>query len=228
MLSGEDLLQQAKDAEMELQDGKNVSRKNPLSLIIGLFLALLVVLILPAMYFGGSSEPHNIPSLSEVQGFISADDYGAIQGRDTKNYLAQLDPSNPAIKNIAAKIAVESCETNDRVCHAKAMFYFVRDNIEYVSDPPDEYLEHPLETLLTGGADCDGHAILLANLLQAIGVYTRFVFVPQHSYVQALLPEAPSRYKDNGNWIHLDPTCTSCKFGEIPRQYKNVKKRYSP
>ena len=124
-------------------------------------------------------------------------------------------PDDPDVKQVATKIAAESCK-GSKVCQAKAEYYFVRDNIDYVSDPPDEYLEHPLETLESGGADCDGEAILLANLLQAIGVYTEYVFVPQHSYVKILLPEAPNRYKDDGNWIHLDPTCKSCDFGERP------------
>jgi len=77
------------------------------------------------------------------------------------------------------------------------------------------------------GDDCDGHAVLLANLLQAVGLNTRFVFVPNHVLLQVWLPDAAKRYKVSDDWIYLDPTCQSCSFGELPQQYVDSEKRFS-
>ena len=73
--------------------------------------------------------------------------------------------------------------------------------------------------LVTRGGDCDDHAVLLANLMRSIGIYTDFVHVPRHVYIRIYLPEAPKKYLDEEGWIELDPTCKHCEFGEIPRQY---------
>jgi len=66
---------------------------------------------------------------------------------------------------------------------------------------------------------------LLANLEEAIGIKTRFVFIPGHVYVQIKLDSALKKYKTNDEWINLDPTCDYCSFGEIP--YKNIESKKS-
>jgi transglutaminase-like putative cysteine protease len=100
------------------------------------------------------------------------------------------------------------------------MYYFVRDNIQYVSDPyAKEYIASPLETLKTGGGDCDDGALLLAAMLESIGVNTRIVTIPGHAFVKAEMPDAPPKYKIGG-WIYMDWTCRTCSFGEIP--YNNI------
>jgi transglutaminase-like putative cysteine protease len=77
-----------------------------------------------------------------------------------------------------------------------------------------------------GGADCDGLSILLANLEMAIGVPTRFAFIPGHSYVQVKIDAAPKKYKEADGWISLDPTCRHCDFGEVPYSTMNKNKEY--
>ncbi|MFC1753556.1 transglutaminase family protein [Thermoproteota archaeon] len=219
MVTEEELLREAEEAEKDLEKEEESSRRSPLWIIMALGLALLIVaMVLPAKYFGQDKNPHDIPSLEDVQDLVVLS--------SCVNVTTMLGCIHPAeVKAVANKIVVSSCPDN-KVCHAKALYYFVRDEVYYVSDPPDEYYESAAETILTGGADCDGNAILLANLLQATGFHTRFVYVPRHTYVQMLLPSAPGRYKDDGNWINLDPTCDYCEFGEIPDSSKGVPKSY--
>jgi len=69
-------------------------------------------------------------------------------------------------------------------------------------------------------------AVLLANLEMAIGIETRFVFIPDHVYVQIKLDEAMKKYKTDDGWINLDATCSYCEFGEIPYQNIESKKSY--
>ncbi len=139
-------------------------------------------------------------------------------------------PNDAIIKQIANEIAEKSCEQQTRakrICYAKAIYYFVQQNIDYVNDPVGhEYVAGPKQTLLSKAGDCDDIAVLLANLEAAIGIDVRFVLTYQHMYVQIKLDEALKQYKDTSGWINLDATCKTCKFGEIAEIYKNMPKQY--
>jgi transglutaminase-like putative cysteine protease len=80
-----------------------------------------------------------------------------------------------------------------------------------------DYVKSAQESLKTTGGDCDDASVLAANLLQAVGIRTRFVFIPGHVYIQAYLPDALKRYKTEDNdFVSLDLTCRSCSIGELP------------
>lgn len=186
----------------------------PIKYIVMLFLLLIIVLWGYA-YYGGSldPEPRSIPSLDDVlpQYNLSVVDHSSSEIVD------YLDPMDPVTKHVATRIAGESCDSA-RVCQAKALFYFVRDNFGYVAEQ-DEYIQTTPEFLKARAGDCDDHALTLANLLRADGFQTRFVHVPNHVYVKVWLPEASSKYKQDTDWVSLDPTCKSCDFGEINLKY---------
>jgi transglutaminase-like putative cysteine protease len=194
----------------------------PIYTIISLFLALILVAwIIPSYVVKIDPIPKDIPTYDEVVPefeFVENDKHSITSHQD---YLLFLDPSNSLIKQIATKIATESCESGSRVCQAKALFYFVRDEFDYVSES-DEYIETAEEVLITGGSDCDGAAVLLANLMQSIGIPAQFAFVPRHVFVQVYLNEALNKYKTEDEWINVDPTCRYCNFGEIPGKYADV------
>jgi hypothetical protein len=194
-------------------------RFNPFILVIVLVLALLIILmVVPYEAVRLDPEPKNIPSLQAVMP-TDIDSLRNISGplstEARANYARMMFSDHQAIKNMASKIATDSCPAND-ICYAKAMFTFVKSNMQYVGDPPSGYLENPFETLYQGGADCDGLAILLANLESAVGIPTRFVFVPGHVFVQVRIEDATRKYKEKDGWISIDPTCTECEFGELP------------
>ena len=108
----------------------------------------------------------------------------------------------------------------------EAIFYFVRDRFDYVKDPVGhEYIKSARETLVAKGGDCDDLSVAAANLLEAIGVRTRFVFVTNHVYIQAYIPDALRKYKEE-DWVNLDATCRYCGFGEISYKSSDKVKRY--
>ncbi len=192
--------------------------KGPLKYIIMLFLLLLIIL----WYFPKESikldpEPTKIPTIEEVLPLNFQLENETIK---TKNDLhSYIKPNDPIIKQIANKIATISCDGN-QVCQAKAIYYFVRDNIEYVADPlGTEYFENPKEVLATKAADCESGTILLASLLGAIGIDYELVHIPYHVFLKIKLNKALKRHKIN-DWIYLDWTCKSCAFGELPLEDK--------
>ncbi len=178
-----------------------------------LMIFLLVLMVIP--YYGVrlSPEPRNIPTLNSLTG----GDFVMTNTSVPRNQiLLQVNPNDPVVKQIASRIAVQSCPSGARLCQAKAIYYFVRDNIKYVGDPPDEYVESPAEVLYVGGADCDGHAVLLGSMLEAIGVHSRYVFMPGHVYNSAYLPDAKKSIRGDDDYVELDATCKTCDFGELP------------
>ncbi|MFH1850052.1 MAG: transglutaminase-like domain-containing protein [archaeon] len=192
--------------------------ENPVSplryFIAPILIILLIATIIPYYAIRLDPEPTGIPAPAAVL----PSEIKILQGGQAiftpEEFSELIRPSDPVIKQTADKVSTASCEGN-RICQAKALYYFVRDNFDYVSDPPNEYVKSAGETLASGGGDCDDFAVLLANLEQAIGIRTRFVFKPGHVYIQIYLPEALKKYR-KGDWVNLDPTCRSCSFGELP------------
>ncbi|MFO7711358.1 MAG: transglutaminase-like domain-containing protein [Candidatus Woesearchaeota archaeon] len=130
---------------------------------------------------------------------------------------AMNQPTTPEIRSLAIQITQQAC-SHGSTCHAKALFYFVRDSIGYIPDPPYDYIQHPHMTM-EGAGDCEDQAILLHHLYRAIGIESHIVTVPNHAYVRIHMPNAPTRY----HTVNLDPTCRQCDFGEIPSSYSREK-----
>lgn len=202
---------------------------NPFTYILALILLLLIIMMVVPFYgIQLNPEPKNIPLPQDVMPVNIEQLVEAMPGISSStraNYNQMIIPGHQSIRNMAAKIATTSCPQSD-LCYAKAMFYFIKHNFQYVGDPPNDYLESPFDTLKTGGADCDGLAILLANLESAIGLPVRLAFIPGHVYVQIKIDSAPNKYKEDDGWISLDPTCNNCEFGEIPYTTMNKNKEF--
>ncbi|MFH1683225.1 MAG: transglutaminase-like domain-containing protein [Candidatus Woesearchaeota archaeon] len=204
----------------ELHEEKEPWYKGPIKVIMGLFMLLLIVLwVVPHYGIKQNPEPSYTPTIIELNVRIA--EIPKINSSDIRDYVQVT----PEIKQLADKIITLSCPETNRVCNAKALFYFVRDNFNYVNDPTKfEYYKTPQESLTSDAGDCDDSSILTSSLLQAVGFQTRFVFVPGHVYLQAKIPEALSTYKTEQDWINLDPTCKNCKFGEIHYSYADSRK----
>lgn len=213
-----DLVRDAELAVKELDKEKGIKSKKPFAyLLVPLLLLLIILMVVP--YYGVTldPEPKNIPSLSalvpeNIQ--LMVDNAPGVPKASIADYKKVILPDNPNIRLLASKITTQSCNQNT-LCYAKSFFYFTRNDLNYLGDPPDEYLESPFETLQLKGADCDGLSIFLANLALAIGIPTRLVFIPGHVFVQVKLDTAPRKYKEKDGWISLDPACKTCDFGEL-------------
>ena len=197
--------------------------KGPIRTIIGLFLLLIIIIWLVPLYaVKQNPEPTHTPTIKELQ--LSTFNIPNITSKNIKDYIQ----TTADIKRIADKVISLSCPNTHRVCNAKALFYFVQQNFNYVNDPLKfEYFKTPQESFNSQVGDCDDATINQISLLQSVGFTTRFVFVPGHVYLQVKIPEAKSSYKTKEGWINLDPTCKNCQFGEIHPSYADAKKRYS-
>jgi len=188
----------------------------PIKIILAIFLVLLLVLmIFPEYSVKLDPEPNIGFSVSNVipEDIEIIDE--AIQPSGYNDFKKLVKPNDPIVKQTADKISSTACSGN-KICSAKAMFYFVRDNFDYISDPIGiEYVESPREFLSVGGGDCESGSVTLANLEAAIGIKTQMVFIPGHAYVRIKLDDTSKKYKNKG-WIYLDWTCKSCGFGELP------------
>jgi len=192
------------------------SRRSPLWYIIALFIVLLMTIsIVPYYYIKQDPYPKAIPEIDDVVGKRFS--IGINKTDNRADYNQFLRPNDPLVKQAATFIATYGCDSN-KICQAKAEYYFVKDRFTYVSEY-DEYIQTPQEMLATRGGDCDDHAVLLANLMRAIGIPTKFARAPRHVYIKIYLEDAPKKYKDEEDWIPLDPTCKHCEFGEIPAKY---------
>ncbi|MDO8481355.1 MAG: transglutaminase-like domain-containing protein [Nanoarchaeota archaeon] len=188
----------------------------PIGILLALFfLLLLVVWVVPEYAVRLDPEPKGVPTLSEVapQNLNITQEARSLRPKEYPSFLVP----DSLIKQVADKIVTQSCEGN-KVCYAKALYYFTRDNLQYVSDPTAyEYVKSARESLSSGGGDCDDAAVLLASLLESVGINTQFVFIPNHVYVRAYLPEAAKKYKlEDSDYVSLDATCKNCAFGELP------------
>jgi transglutaminase-like putative cysteine protease len=187
--------------------------KGPINYMLAVFIILLLVLwLVPYYSVRLDPSPKLIPKLEDVLPssiVVNETHFNEIS-------IALVDGNDPVVKEVADKIVVKACGDKGRICHAKALYYFVRDNFEYVSDPgAHEYVKTAKESLVSGGGDCDDASVLLASLLDAVGIRIRFVFIPNHVYIQAYLPDALKRYKLEGDMVNLDAACKNCEFGEI-------------
>ena len=184
-------------------------KKSPLIYFIAAFLLLIIV--------GWLIPRYAIPADPRPQVEVSLESVRALLSNVSNIPLEKIEVDITSAKHIANFIATTACPNGNKICYAKALYYFVRDNIVYISDPVSrEFIQMPQATIVNGGGDCDDGSVLLASMLESIGIKTEFVYKPNHVYVKAWLPEAARQYKTEGDWVHLEWTCGTCEFGEIP------------
>lgn len=200
----------------EVIDEELEKGRSPIWIIIGLFLVMLMItFMVPSYSIKIDPRPSYTPTVEEVFLYnvtLSTETF-SLQSRD--DFLNFVEPESPLVKTTANRIASLACH-GERVCHAKAIYYFVRDNFDYIKDPVNfEYVERPEDFIVSGGGDCESGTLLMANLMEAVGINSQLVFIPAHAFLRIHMPEAKNKYKRD-NWIYLDWTCSTCEFGEIP------------
>lgn len=183
---------------------------------IGLFL-----LSIQGYFYLMHPEPKVKLTLADIQTFLPSDLKKPFTSHSPDEVKKVVSDTGSVIKQIANKIAADSCRKADPVCQSKALFYFVRDQIQYVPDQKfHDKLENPLVTLKTGGADCEDMSVLLAAFQKAIGNDVQLVFIPGHVYAQVKIQD----YKNK--WLNMEATCKTCSFNEISTDILIQKKQF--
>lgn len=195
--------------------------KSPLWIVLGLALIFLVILMV-VPHYGVKLDPE--PAKTKLtEGIIGSNVSFNANVERIGDISKVTDLNDQEIRKAAVKIASEACKEgaeNYRVCQAKALYYFVRDQYSYVLDPENqEYIEDPKEFLSVGGGDCESGSLALAMMAKSIGIDAQLVLITGHAYVRINLPEALQKYR-MGDWVYLDWTCKQCAFGEVP--WKNL------
>lgn len=99
--------------------------------------------------------------------------------------LDQVVPASTALRTLAYS-KIQDCHPGDRTCALVRLYRYVQHDIGYLSDPAArEYIQSPQDTLAIGAVDCEDLSILLASLLENIGVPTYLVFTHSHAYTLA-------------------------------------------
>ena len=203
--------------EIDLQEVDDLEEQNkPLRLIVGLFILMILIFSFIPFYvlkLDPNPDYNNLNSI-DIEVLIPA----------TRGYAANIQSATEKIdvgdyRVIAVKLSTESCSWESDVCYAKALYYFVENKIKYVSDPEVQYVQLPSETLISGGGDCEDKAILLATLLEAIGLDADIGLTHDHAFVRVQIPDALWRYKADEDYIYLDPSGDNV-FGEF--NFKNT------
>ncbi|NOZ81048.1 MAG: transglutaminase domain-containing protein [DPANN group archaeon] len=224
-----DAHQEMADAEGKLEDAPQKVRtlRRFYQGIAVLLVLLMIFWIIPAYTIKIDPEPRQIPTVQEARpGNFSLSPI-KVSFPTPDQFYEFVHPEDPVVKQTADYVISRACEGREgRICNAKALFYFVRDKFAYTNDPLSyEYVKTPRESLRSPVGDCDDASVLLASLLRAEGIDTRFVFIPGHVYVKAYLPDARRKYHDGDFWVALDATCEYCGFGEIPYKNQDAKKK---
>lgn len=131
--------------------------------------------------------------------------------------LVKAGTENPEIRRLATEIVKEVPEKN-RAAEAAALLDYVKTAVRYTRDPVElELLTPPEKLIQVGHGDCDDMAILLASLLRAIGIKSRFALIStrrsgpyQHIFVEA---------QTSRGWMALDPTVKEKPPGWSPPGY---------
>ena len=121
----------------------------------------------------------------------------------TMRQMVNRSKTDPQIRQAATTVAFLQPEKDYRA-EAEAVFNEVRDGIRYIRDVHGvETLQEPHITMGLKLGDCDDQAVLLASMLESIGVPTRFVVAGysgpyyEHVYLQAWLGD---------EWVDMDAT----------------------
>ena len=114
---------------------------------------------------------------------------------------ASLDAAErcPAVVSLGLNVAGESRDP------APALLGWLQANIEW-RDEPGERLSYPGSTLARGWGDCDDSAMLLASLLNVVGIHA----VPVGITLDGGPVHCVTAMRDAGQWWWLDPSEPGC------------------
>jgi hypothetical protein len=103
-------------------------------------------------------------------------------------YLNKVDYRDEQLNMLAVRKVHDAGD--DELRKATMLLDFVSNDIMYVSDPGDgfEHAKAPINTLISGGGDCEDQAVLLCSLLESVGVKTYLGFTSDHVFALVSFP----------------------------------------
>jgi hypothetical protein len=118
----------------------------------------------------------NGPDAASLQGLkenypYMINQYTTVQGNDTIRFI---DPHNTEIATIATMVLGNE-KTNNSFLVAKALFSWLKQNIQYQTHPSEKIVQSTAVTLQRKQGDCDDLSFLYVSLCRAAGVPARFI-----------------------------------------------------
>ena len=104
-------------------------------------------------------------------------------GLEEYRFYTFVTPDDPAVRALAERIESITQFSGDRM-RAEVALSVVHENISYATDQEmhgmSDYWQYPAETLISGEGDCEDQALLLASILEALGLDTVLIIEPGH------------------------------------------------
>jgi hypothetical protein len=161
----------------------------------------------------------------------------------TAAFITTQDPVVSAVATQAVRAVTDATAASfasPNVAHAAAIFDALSTmGVTYVQDPNDPYptisdragavdrVNYPRQTLAKRSGDCDDTTVLMAALLQSVGISTKLVDVPAHLFLLfdtgmherdvTGLDDGLFVTVDQGLWIPLETTALKKGFAEAWR-----------
>ncbi|NIO19911.1 MAG: hypothetical protein GTN76_04015 [Candidatus Aenigmarchaeota archaeon] len=97
--------------------------------------------------------------------------FGKVTEFSKESVREAMDPE--IVRKLAVSVISSGSENPVILLHR-----YVHENVKYVDDPKgEEYIATPCETIMTGGGDCEDHAILFASMLESVGTDAKIVWL---------------------------------------------------
>ncbi len=149
----------------------------------------------------------------------------------SKPYVEAFSLNDESIRADAVQI-IRDCPKRDESCFINSIYEYVVNNYKYIPDPTRrEFIQPYTYTKSIGGGDCEDLTVVLASLLENIGVKTYFVLTDTHGYLLACTRELDQGIlgeKNSINLVKISLAKNSSKF--VPFDYeggeKNLKLDY--
>lgn len=82
--------------------------------------------------------------------------------------------SCPFIRDLSLKIIKQASAKNHKLLKLKALWRWVKRNVDYVADVSGvEYIQAPRRLIESGAGDCDDLAVLIASMAESVGISTK-------------------------------------------------------
>lgn len=154
-----------------------------------------------------------LPEIREIHSKISTQ-YTRLQANETIRFI---DPFDPEILSIATTV-LQNAQSNNSFVVAKALFSWLKQNIEYNTHPDEKAVRSAAVTLENKQGDCDDLSFLYISLCRSVGIPARFIrgfllaeVLPgtitavAHAWVEVFVGTSDSL---NG-WIPVECACCS-------------------